>query len=281
MVDSQALEALGVVSGYGLNVAERAGLEVAMLQVKLAEKLLTLDFWGRIYGDTADYLVVVATLEESSKFPSKKFYYTTTLKVEKLSQMPELTESFRTRAQSLTQKPFTGEASMPYDDVAEEDQPEPQVDENGDPLQPELFREEHRLAFHVKQIDVDACVAPRGAYLVDSKGNVVKNKTYDGLTFEAAGFLSSYFHFRPPTSPHAQQALAKAGVVRPGDFLDPIKDDKPPGCWALQCDASKQIAFLRSLYYPGAFFFHKIATNSFGNVYVGDGLPNDDLQFML
>ena len=41
------------------------------------------------------------------------------------------------------------------------------------------------------------------------------------------------------------------------------------------------MAILRSFYWPGSYFCHKINTSAYVSVYFGDGLPNDDIQFML
>ena len=122
---------------------------------------------------------------------------------------------------------------------------------------------------------------PRGAWLVDATHQVVKNKAYEGLSHEAAGQLRSYFHFRAPLSERAQMALEKPGIVRPGDFLDPIAEDGPPGTWGVQYDATNELACVRSFYWPGSYFCHEIDTGNFVSVYFGDGLPNDDIQFML
>ena len=70
------------------------------------------------------------------------------------------------------------------------------MDENGEEVQPEVFREEHRLAFHVALIAKDVTIVPRGAYIVDATHQVIKNKSFEGLSYEAAGQLRSYFHFR-------------------------------------------------------------------------------------
>ncbi|KAH8071240.1 hypothetical protein JL721_4678 [Aureococcus anophagefferens] len=123
---------------------------------------------------------------------------------------------------------------------------EPVLDENGEEIQPEVFREEHKLAYHVALIDGDATVVPRGAYLVDAAHQVIKNPAYEGLAYEAAGQLRSYFHFRAPKSERAQKALEKPGVVRAGDFLDPIADDVPAGTFSLYYDPSNTMAIIRS-----------------------------------
>jgi radial spoke head protein 9 len=273
-------------SGSGLSISERAGLDIAMLQVRQSENLPlgSLSFWGRIKGKNDDYLVAVA-LTPSYPFPSKKFYYTTTAKSEKMSQMPDLSEEYAAHAVTLVSKPFAGEPSMPYPippkEGEEEVVAEPVLDENGEEIQPEVFREEHKLAYHVALIDGDATVVPRGAYLVDAAHQVIKNPAYEGLAYEAAGQLRSYFHFRAPKSERAQKALEKPGVVRAGDFLDPIADDVPAGTFSLYYDPSNTMAIIRSFYWPGAYFYHQIGTGNYGSVYMGDGLPNTDIQFML
>ena len=141
--------------------------------------------------------------------------------------------------------------------------------------------QEHKLAYHVALIDGDATVVPRGAYLVDAAHQVIKNPAYEGLAYEAAGQLRSYFHFRAPASERAQMALEKPGIVRAGDFLDPITEDKPAGTFSLYYDPSHTMAIIRSFYWPGSYSYHVIGTGQYGSVYMGDGLPNTDIQFML
>jgi len=158
------------------------------------------------------------------------------------------------------------------------DEPEP---EEGDAPPPEKFRESHRLAWTVGTIDHDASVLPRGAWVVDASHAVVKNKAYEGLTYEAAGALANYYHFRPPESSRAVAALAKPGIVRPSDFMDPCAEDTPAGVWALCYDPSNTMALLRNLYWPGYHFYQVIDSPEHGGVYFGDGLPNLDLAFML
>ncbi|KAJ8601340.1 hypothetical protein CTAYLR_009757 [Chrysophaeum taylorii] len=231
-----------------LSVGERAGLEGAMLQVANAEGL-KLRFWGRIFGDTADYLIAVS----DEKKLNRKFYYTTSHKPEKLSQMAE--------AKEAEFAPFSGDPSTIQED-------------------PE-FREEHRLAFAVQKIDFDSNIAPAGAWLVDASRQVVPNASYQGLSHEAALNLKSYFHSREPRSSSAKNATTKMGLVRATEFLDPIADDMPKGVFALSLTPDATAVTLRSLYWPGAVFVHKINTRNYGSFYFGDGLPNSDLAFML
>ncbi len=53
------------------------------------------------------------------------------------------------------------------------------------------------------------------------------------------------------------------------------------GLWALRVDMSKGAATLRSLAYPGYFFYHTLGTARFGGAYFGDGKRNNDIGFMV
>ena len=123
---------------------------------------------------------------------------------------------------------------------------------------------------HLRSIDHDAAVLPKGAFIVDASHAVSKNKAYPGLSYEAAGNMANYFHFRKPESARASAGLEKPGIVRAGDFMDPIAEDSPAGVWSLSYDTSSQIACLRSFYWPGYFFYHVIESPEYGGVYFGD-----------
>merc|ERR1712196_711821 len=155
---------------------------------------------------------------------------------------------------------------------------QPEAAEGEDaPAPVETFREMHRLAFTVTQIDHDVAVAPKGQMIVDATHNVVQNVSYRGLSYEAAGSLSNYYHLRTPESARAKACYEKPGIVRPSDFLDPIAEDSPAGVWSISYDASNTVATLRSFYWPGYFFFHAVDSPVCGGVYFGNGMPNADL----
>ena len=74
-MDLQNVSKVSALSGYNLNIEESSGLEVAILQRKREESLTgRLAFWGKIFGVTQDYLIVVL-IDSSDEFPSKKYYY--------------------------------------------------------------------------------------------------------------------------------------------------------------------------------------------------------------
>ncbi|GLE03088.1 hypothetical protein PINS_up011967 [Pythium insidiosum] len=71
------LEHLDVASrciGQTLNAQERSSLEIGLLKRKATESLASIRFWGRVQGETSDYLIAVGTLL-ARDYPKKKFYF--------------------------------------------------------------------------------------------------------------------------------------------------------------------------------------------------------------
>jgi hypothetical protein len=268
--------------GLCLNIQEDAGLETALLDGALKNNLPKLEFWGKITGTTSDYLIAVGYSPEYP-FPKKTFFWTTTSEAHELKVMKVLDDDYAAHAKTLLNTPFTGDPATPYEIVRPEgyEPPPPKTDENGEPIPPEEFREEHKLAYHVSVIDNEVSIIPKGAWICDATHQVIKNVTNCGLTHEAAGSLRNYLHFRYPENDRSKQALVKPGVVRHGDFLDNLEDDQPKGCWGVHYDPTAKYSIVRSFYWPGSYFCHEIKTGNYVSVYFGDGLPNEDILFML
>ena len=57
--------------------------------------------------------------------------------------------------------------------------------------------------------------------------------------------------------------------------------DQPRGAWSLQMDERRASSVVRSLAWPGYQFYHKLNSNRFGAVYIGDGLKNLELHFIV
>lgn len=104
-----ALADLLAPSGQGLNVEEKAALEVELSKRRLEEGFDRVFFWGRITGTDADYLVVYG-LENSEEWPKKKFYFCTTKNFE-LQSFGELTPEFRERSAELNTR-FKGDPTL-------------------------------------------------------------------------------------------------------------------------------------------------------------------------
>jgi hypothetical protein len=71
------LEQLDVVSrciGQTLNPQERSSLEIGLLKRKTTEALVSIRFWGRLVGETQDYVIAVGLIA-ARDYPKKKFYF--------------------------------------------------------------------------------------------------------------------------------------------------------------------------------------------------------------
>lgn len=70
-------------------------------------------------------------------------------------------------------------------------------------------------------------------------------------------------------------------VMFGSNFLDCIDSDKPSGAWSLQLDSKKRNVSVRNMMWPGYYCFHELCSKNFGSVYVGDGMKNIDIAFMI
>jgi hypothetical protein len=108
-------------------------------------------------GDENDYLICCTTRRptlEEGEFPVKQYYFST-VSSPMLRQMPQLNKEYEQLAEKCTGR-FKGDPSLPLDDEPEEGE-----DEGEDAVEKERFREMHRLAYVVAQIEHDAAIVPR------------------------------------------------------------------------------------------------------------------------
>ena len=78
-------------SGIGLTVEERASLQVDFLHMKNAQGYDEVNFWGKIYGNEADYIICFALESRGERWPQKRFFYCTkgsNLPLTKLEPLP-------------------------------------------------------------------------------------------------------------------------------------------------------------------------------------------------
>eukprot|EP00968_Pinguiococcus_pyrenoidosus_P016321 scaffold1557_cov246-Pinguiococcus_pyrenoidosus.AAC.15 len=253
-----------------------------MLKRQREEKLPgPLQLWGKIFGEVNDYIVVFYLVATTS-FPQRQYFYCTTTNPT-LKAMPPLSPEFLDKAKA-TEGRFSGEPDRPLGEeaAADEEEEAPEEDEEGgEKPKKEVFAEHHRLAYVVSRIDHDVAVVPRGAFVLDALHRVLPARSFDGLSYEAAGMKRNYFHFRMPESPKAIATMAKEGLVRSTDFLDPIAADKPDEIWSLVYDESKTMALLQSHYWPGYTFYHEMDSGNYGGAYIGYGIENKDVAFMV
>jgi radial spoke head protein 9 len=75
--------------------------------------------------------------------------------------------------------------------------------------------------------------------------------------------------------------IARHEAIYNDGFLDLLSSDLPHKCWSLLRDVTNSVAIVRSQLWPGFYAYHRCNTDIYGSVYIGDGLRNNDLAFML
>jgi len=110
---------------------------------------------------------------------------------------------------------------------------------------------------------------------------VERNASFRGLCNTSAFELNKWSHFRNCQNQEKKELLLKDDAVFQPDFLDEVSTDLPNGCWSVQKDSNGKCAVIRNHVWAGYTAYHVAGTNNFGGVYIGDGLKNADLAFMI
>ena len=266
-------------------------------------------FWGKVTGLNADYYIALAvTFKGMYEFPQKQFYWTLSTAADlKFKEMPGLglpmpeQDAFIDSCASY----FLGEPNklLNQKEGAEEEeaaQEEPPVEEeegeegaekaakdSQESEEEEIkvpkrnLTELNRLALVVNAIENDCHVCPLGAFKMTPQHELCRAEAFRGLCKDEARKLDNYQHFRNVQCKDKHELLDKADAPFHKDVLDPICRDMPKGKWSLQLDERCERALLRCLAWPGFQFFHKVGSGKFGNVYMGDGLKNQSLHFLV
>jgi radial spoke head protein 9 len=266
-MDSQSLhQTVDFVSGCGviLSTEQKASLQTSLAVLLKRNKFSHVHFWGKILGIHDDYYIAQGFTKDQLS-GKKTLFSKDCLRWALLSEQTEET----CRLSGLLQTRFTGDPSFR---VALQDTV----------LQ---LKEEDRLAAVVAQIDHEVALVPRGSLVLSPRGSVRPNRHFDGHSLSEALKLSSYVHARP---------MSKGRIVSPPtdaltdwdcsvDFMDGVQDDLPPGCWCVQHERAGAggVVTLKSLLWPGYVCYQLPDTRQHGAIYIGTGLKNIDLAFML
>lgn len=280
-------------------------LEMALCQLRTTVKADELLFWGKITGLTQDYYIAMAvTFKGMYEFPLKQFYYTRTntpsfaFKEMPTLGLPDVEQdgAIDTAADFFTGDParlLSGKApeegeEAPAEEVAEEEEGETKPKDSEESEEEEIkvpkknLTELDRLATIVMAIENDCQICPLGAYRLTPEHQMRRASAFSGLNGDTAQDLSSYMHFRNVQDCEQKKAdLEKAEATFKEDFLESIQQDAPKGCWNIQSNERGDTVLIRSLNWPGYQFFHKKSTNQFGGMYIGDGLKNQEVHFIV
>lgn len=138
-----------------------------------------------------------------------------------------------------------------------------------------------RLTTVVCAIENDCQICPVGSFKMTPDHEVRRNEAFRGLNCDDSGKLENYLHFRNVQTQEKRAALDEPTAPFNPQFLEAASDDQPKGCWTLQRDERQETTVVRSLMWPGYSFYHKSGTRNFGAIYIGDGLKNLELHFIV
>lgn len=279
-------------AGFVLNCQEITSLQAGLTILRSQEGYDNIYLWGKIFGQKADYYIAYGLRDTEFEFPSKTFYVAMEGKGVEGTEPPiaefafqplnRLTEEVADRIIALGQdKVFTGVPTTLLEPPVEGEGGDPPPEGEEQPARPPPLTEADRLSQVVQEIDFDTAAVPKGAYALNEAHMVVPSSDFKGLGLTEAKALQSYVHFRPPTSVACLRALARTDVQFYSNFLDPLQEDLPKGCWAVRQDPSVSLVTLRSLTWPGYCSYHIPGTPKFGGLYFGYGQKNRDLPFIL
>merc|ERR1712019_191080 len=147
-------------------------------------------------------------------------------------------------------------------------------------------KEEARLATVISKIDSEAMIVPRGAFIRSPSGIVAQNDSFGGLSLEKAQNLENWLIFNGPVKLPQKNLLEQADAVAPLDFLDNANESVPVGgSWSVQVErgpgVDASLVKIRSLQWPGAEAACLPGTKQYSRIYLGTGIKNIDLPFML
>ncbi|GCC17022.1 hypothetical protein chiPu_0017421 [Chiloscyllium punctatum] len=90
-------------------------------------------------------------------------------------------------------------------------------------------KEEERLTATIEQINREAAIVPRGAFIKTPLEQIHKNRSFGGLSVTEAGKLQSYLHFTEPVILKKKSQLLQANLEDSVDFLNSLEDDELKG----------------------------------------------------
>jgi len=270
------------LGGFTINYEDRAGLNCSLRILKDAEKYENVSLWGRILGVQKDYFI--AQCWNDDIFDRKYFYSTDTIT---WLQLPEVTEEELKDISDIYSR-FIGDPSYEYQltNQSSNNQQQQQLQQDEENQQEkEPINEEKRLSGVIKMINYDVEIVPRGAYYQDRLKNIHFNYKFKGLSKKEMIDLSSYFHFRSGFKLTLDTIEDRIDIDQSIDIFDNIEKDKPNGVWSLQVEYGGSTVTLKSLLWPGYFFFHaprsQMRQCKFGSMYNGYGIKNVNLGIML
>jgi len=259
-------------SGVTLSLPHAAGMQSSLPILKKNYKFNSVFFWGKLQGMKGDYLIAKG-IEES--YTSKKFFYCTD--GVSWSQLPLVTAEMVEDVAKVTtyglklSGDIATQIEIPVPPPAEDEEPP------AEEVEPKFVTEIQRIAVMVDAIDTECAMCPAGALLKKADHSVVDSPTYGGLSYGKALSSASYVFMEQPK---AVSVLTDA-LTGSSDFLKSCRDIVPGGALTCKFDEATNVVTWRSLLYPGFMAYAAVGSTAHGYCYVGDGIKNTDIAFML
>lgn len=258
-------------SGVILSSEQRSALQTSLILVRTQNKFQRVLFWGKIQCIKKDYFIAVGIGKDELR--DRKYLFSQDCL--EWGIMPQITTDLIKKA-VLIRGRFTGDPAFDYErTITSYTQEASGVPDASQKVQ---LKEEERLAAVVAMIDRDTSLIPRGSFMLTPLGEIIQNKSFEGLSEGHSIKLYSYLHFQPTS---VTDLPSDSDLDPSFDFLESLEKDIPQGCWALHAERGSGLVILKSLHWLGYTAFHVPNTPKFGSVYFGTGEKNYDLLFML
>lgn len=281
-------------TGQSLTLEERMNLELSLTKIYEIEDFEEVLFWGKISGVTRDYFIAMAiNYKGHYEFPWKRYFWCNNVTWE-FAELPNINANDRDPAEGINTNFSGNHVDVLFAPAGEEeaDPVDPPMDmENDDKdslasteeekIPPKNFTELDRLSYVVRAIDHETSVVPKGSFKLTQAHELARNKQFGGLPRSTATDLSNFQHFRNIQFPDMRDALDADDAILSTGILDAVERDTPAGCWSAQMNSSQSGVIVKSLLWPGYFSYCDLNGQSFGGVYMGDGIKNSDLPFLL
>lgn len=257
------------VNGATLNSEIISLLQNSLTVLQVENHFTIVQYWGQIYATDLDYYIAVGLTNDA--LTGKKYFYTTDFQF--WSLLPRPKKKYK-ELSLITTFPFRGDPSLKIkvlDESFEENHPD----------RCRFMKEENRLAATISNICEEVEICARGQLIKRPDGSITINPNFYGLTATEAKELKSYLHIRPAQHRWNTNLLTRPDYNYSMDFLDSIDQDIPKGCWNLSLEKTGSVAYLKSLYWPGMSYFHKVKTSDAGFLYIGNGRKNLDVPFLI
>ncbi|SOV79243.1 conserved Plasmodium protein, unknown function [Plasmodium sp. gorilla clade G3] len=136
-----------------------------------------------------------------------------------------------------------------------------------------------RLSYTVRKIDEEAFIIPYNSIKITNNLEM-KFCNFNGFNILDALKLTSWVHFRYPKN-LTYDKIKNYNSFFLNNFLDSIKSDIPSDIWNIKINKQlNKISILNALY-PGYTFYHMLNTPFYASLYIGTGVSNYDLPFLL